>query len=99
MNALVYFFRFYFNDLKYIVVLPFLVSGFVSAQNKEPIDNLLSQPVISDDVEALRAVASDFYVVTPARLDFNKELLGRLDVPEGFSVSVFAEGLENARII
>ncbi len=55
MNALVYFIRFYYSGFKYIIALPFLVSGFVSAQNKEPIDNLLSQPVISDDVEELRA--------------------------------------------
>jgi glucose/arabinose dehydrogenase len=59
----------------------------------------VSVPVLSEDPDGLRAVVSENYVVTPSAVEFSEELLEQLRVPDGFSISVFAEDLENARII
>lgn len=77
----------------------FLSSGHAVGQSERVVDDFFVNPVQPDDTEELRAVASEFYVVTPAKKEFSEDLLGQLNIPDGFSVTVFADGLENARII
>lgn len=82
-----------------VVAANLLVPVLVVAQGDRTVDDFFANPVLSDDAEELTAVASEFYTVTPAKKEFSVELIEQLDVPDGFSVSVFAEGLENPRII
>jgi glucose/arabinose dehydrogenase len=80
----------------------FLVLSITSnllAQDDLPDINPVPVPAFPEEQDELRAVKSENYVVTPAAHDFREELLEQLRVPEGFSVSVFAEDLGNARII
>jgi glucose/arabinose dehydrogenase len=73
--------------------------AILSAQDDVPDLNPLSVPAYPQDPDELRAVRSENYVVTPGAMGFKPELLEQLDVPAGFTVSVFAEDLGNARII
>lgn len=99
MNSIIKFFQISPTGYILLAALMFLLPGIVEAQNLKPLDDLFVNPVTSDDAEEFRAVASEYYVVTPAKIEFEEELIDRLNVPEGFSVSVYAEDLENARII
>lgn len=97
-----------FSFLGFPRALPFLwimaagmtmLTVVAGAQSKRVVNDFFVNPVEPDDTDELRAVASEFYVVTPAKKDFDKSLIDELVVPDGFSVSVFAEGLGNPRII
>lgn len=73
--------------------------SMLKAQDDLPDADPVPVPVLADEPDEFRAVVSENYVVTPATLEFRDELIDRLQVPDGFSVNVFAEDLENARII
>ncbi len=86
--------------LYYLVSIGLLIfSDIASAQNQRVVDDFFVNPLLPGETEDLRAVASEYYVITPAKKEFSEELLNQLNVPQGFSVTVFAEDLENARII
>jgi glucose/arabinose dehydrogenase len=49
--------------------------------------------------EALRSVRLEGHIVKPASRGFSEERLRSLQVPPGFSIGVFARGLENPRVL
>lgn len=38
-------------------------------------------------------------VVNPEQIPFSEDMLGQLDVPEGFEIAVYSQGLENPRMM
>jgi glucose/arabinose dehydrogenase len=59
----------------------------------------LQAPRTPQEREGLISVAAPNATVRPERRDFTEDLLARINLPSGFRIQVFAEGLENPRVM
>lgn len=50
-------------------------------------------------VASAAAVSVENDVVNPEHIPFSEDMLGQLDVPEGFEISVYSQGLDNPRMM
>lgn len=50
-------------------------------------------------VASAAAVSVENDVVNPEQIPFSEDMLGQLDVPEGFGIAVYSQGLENPRMM
>lgn len=58
-----------------------------------------TEPMDAPPPSAPEVLTVEGNVLTPERLPFSDELLGQLVVPEGYEVSVYAQGLDNPRFM
>ena len=82
-----------------IVILCGLVLGFAYtvSRTRREVTRLAMPPEPAPAVQPAAAVP--YASFSPRQLAFEKALVSRLKVPAGFQVSVFAEGVTNARVI
>lgn len=60
---------------------------------------VLAAPAASMATPAANAQTVDAAVLTPAEVPFSEDLLAQLQLPEGFEISVYAQGLYNPRMM
>ena len=56
-------------------------------------------PIVPDNADALQSATAQNNLVRPEKREHSEALLQQIQLPEGFRISVFAEGLTNPRII
>ncbi|MDQ3542143.1 MAG: PQQ-dependent sugar dehydrogenase, partial [Chloroflexota bacterium] len=68
-----------------------IACGVVAAPTEEAMP---ASPIAS-----AAAVSVENDVVNPEQIPFSEDMLGQLDVPEGFEISVYSQGLDNPRMM
>ncbi len=70
-----------------------------AAQSVEDTDNPIPVPILPDERQGLATASALNNTVRPAQREHSAALLQQLQVPEGFTIEVFAEDLVNPRIL
>src|SRR5690554_960109 len=61
--------------------------------------NPVSAPIPAEEPEGLQSATAQNNSVRPEKLEHSEDLLQQIQLPEGFSISIFAQDLTNPRII